>query len=125
MLSKIAKDFIVAALDTDDYKPVALAGDASARQYYRIVQDVRSYVLMQWEPFVDDGKYPFLSVLDHFARHGVSVPDVVLQAPIPFGSSFVSASGGGVPVSGTVRWNLGTIPAGGISQRPSRSGERG
>ena len=48
---------------------------------------------------------------------GVSVPDVVLRAPVPFGSSFISASGGGVLESGTVRWNLGTIPAGGINQR--------
>ena len=38
---------------------------------------------------------------------GVSVSD-----PLPAGTSFVSASGGGTLSNGTVTWNLGTIAAG-------------
>lgn len=36
---------------------------------------------MSWEPFVDDGKYPFLSVLRHFAHHGIQVPKVADLLP--------------------------------------------
>ena len=57
-------------------KIYSLAGDASSRRYYRIVKDNESWVLMKWEPFTDDGSYPFLSVLRHFSKHGVHVPDV-------------------------------------------------
>jgi N-acetylmuramate 1-kinase len=62
-----------------------LAGDASARRYYRVVTEKPSgqdsWVLMSWDPFKDDGNYPFLSVRDHFAKHGVSVPAVVGKNP--------------------------------------------
>jgi aminoglycoside/choline kinase family phosphotransferase len=46
-----------------------------------VVSGERSFVLMLWEPFVDDGQYPFLSVRDHFAKHRVQVPSVVAKAP--------------------------------------------
>jgi len=53
-----------------------LAGDASSRKYFRVIRDQESWVLMSWEPFQKD-KYPFLSVLNHFARNQVHVPEVV------------------------------------------------
>ncbi len=58
-----------------------LAGDASARRYYRVATESEAFVLMVWEPFKDDGNYPFLSVRDHFAKHGVAVPAVIAKAP--------------------------------------------
>ena len=64
-----------------DAEVFPLAGDASSRRYFRAVSGDKSYVLMLWEPFVDDAHYPFLSVLDHFAKHGVQVPAVVAKSP--------------------------------------------
>lgn len=54
-----------------------LAGDASARKYFRVVVGDTSYVLMFWDPFEDEETYPFLNVLHHFAKHGVQVPKVI------------------------------------------------
>jgi aminoglycoside/choline kinase family phosphotransferase len=58
-----------------------LAGDASARRYFRVISGEESYVLMVWEPFKNDGSYPFLSVREHFAKHDVAVPNVIDLAP--------------------------------------------
>lgn len=68
-------------LERSDFEIFPLAGDASARRYYRVVAGQESWVLMSWEPFKDDGNYPFLSVRDHFAKHGVAVPTVCAKAP--------------------------------------------
>lgn len=57
-----------------------LAGDASNRRYYRVIHNNQSFVLMRWEPF-DPENYPFLSVLNHFAKNKVHVPKVVAQSP--------------------------------------------
>jgi aminoglycoside/choline kinase family phosphotransferase len=59
-----------------DFKIFPLAGDASNRRYYRVVMDQHSWVLMRWEPF-DPKNYPFLSVLEHFKKNGVKVPNVI------------------------------------------------
>jgi aminoglycoside/choline kinase family phosphotransferase len=67
--------FLARALETANYKVFSLAGDASNRRYYRVVIDSQSWVLMRWEPF-DPDNYPFLSVLNHFAKNGVRVPSV-------------------------------------------------
>ncbi len=72
--------FLSRSLKTDSYKVFSLAGDASNRRYYRVVQDVQSWVLMRWEPFTPDN-YPFLSVLNHFAKNGVHVPKVAAMSP--------------------------------------------
>lgn len=53
-----------------------LAGDASARRYYRIILEEKTWILMSWEPFKAED-YPFLSVQRHFAACGVSVPEVL------------------------------------------------
>jgi aminoglycoside/choline kinase family phosphotransferase len=74
-------NFVAHAINTDKFEITPLAGDASNRRYYRIIKDDRSWVLMSWEPFKDDGNYPFLSVLRHFAKNGVQVPNVVALAP--------------------------------------------
>lgn len=57
------------------YKVYQLAGDASARRYYRVIYEQDTYVLMSWEPF-DADKYPFISVLRHFEASGVNVPKI-------------------------------------------------
>lgn len=73
--------FLKRALDNRPYEDFPLAGDASSRRYFRIVSGEESMVLMVWEPFVDDGNYPFLSVRDHFEKHGVTVPRVIAKSP--------------------------------------------
>lgn len=70
-----------AMLGNSSFEIFPLAGDASARRYFRVVAGQESWVLMSWEPFKDDGQYPFLSVRDHFAKHGVAVPNVIAKAP--------------------------------------------
>jgi aminoglycoside/choline kinase family phosphotransferase len=59
----------------------SLAGDASARRYFRVVAHEESWVLMLWEPFQDDGRYPFLSVRSHLEKHDVLVPKVIGMRP--------------------------------------------
>jgi aminoglycoside/choline kinase family phosphotransferase len=78
--------FVTRALKNDNFEIFQLAGDASARRYYRVsAQDPHgsseSWVLMVWDPFKNDGNYPFLSVLEHFAKHGVQVPAVKDLSP--------------------------------------------
>ena len=68
--------FIRSSLGRDSFEIFQLAGDASARRYFRVVSGEESWVLMVWEPFKNDGSYPFLSVRDHFAKHSVQVPQV-------------------------------------------------
>lgn len=73
--------FFHSVVQDKPFEIVQLAGDASARRYYRVATESEAWVLMVWEPFKDDGTYPFLSVLDHFAKHGVAVPKVIAKAP--------------------------------------------
>lgn len=68
--------FLHEALGAKEFELIPLAGDASARRYFRVVQDDKSWVLMAWEPFDDPNTYPFLSVLRHFKKHRVKVPTV-------------------------------------------------
>lgn len=72
--------FLQKTLSLKDIKILPLAGDASNRKYFRVVQSENSWVLMMWEPFNPD-EYPFLSVLQHFAQNGVHVPKVVGMSP--------------------------------------------
>lgn len=72
--------FLTRALKDNQYKVFSLAGDASNRRYYRVVLDHKSWVLMRWEPF-DPNNYPFLSVLKHFAKNKVRVPEVIDMSP--------------------------------------------
>ncbi len=73
--------FLIQSIGHENFSVLPLAGDASNRRYFRIASDEKSWVLMVWEAFVDNNKYPFLSVLNHFAANKVNVPSVVAKAP--------------------------------------------
>ncbi len=75
------ESFVKGALNSQDVQVYQLAGDASARKYFRVVNKNQTYVLMQWEPFKDNDDYPFLSVLNHFQKFKVRVPDVIAKSP--------------------------------------------
>lgn len=77
---KLINNFLNEIFAGAEFKISALAGDASSRKYFRVIKNPQikpeSFVLMYWEPFkVKD--YPFLSVLQHFKKHSVNVPNVV------------------------------------------------
>lgn len=73
--------FIAREAGTSSFEVHQLAGDASTRKYYRIVFENQSRVLMYWEPFSDPQSYPFLNVLNHFAKVDVRVPKVEAYSP--------------------------------------------
>jgi aminoglycoside/choline kinase family phosphotransferase len=73
--------FLTSTLGPRELEVFQLAGDASARKYFRVVGGNESWVLMAWEPFQNDGNYPFLSVREHFAKHDVAVPQVIGLQP--------------------------------------------
>ncbi|MCM2280240.1 MAG: phosphotransferase [Bdellovibrionaceae bacterium] len=75
------QNFLAEALQSESFEIFQLAGDASSRRYFRVVAGEESSVLMVWEPFTDNHRYPFLSVLDHFAKHDVHVPRVLAKSP--------------------------------------------
>ncbi len=81
VLQKEVLAFLAESLGSKDFEVIPLAGDASSRRYFRIVHNDQSNVLMVWDPFVDDGRYPFLNVLAHFQKHDVLVPTVVAKSP--------------------------------------------
>lgn len=72
-------EFIKSFLKNTAYQITGLAGDASNRKYFRVLvnEGQQSYVLMAWEPF-KASDYPFLSVLAHFKKHSIHVPEVIL-----------------------------------------------
>jgi aminoglycoside/choline kinase family phosphotransferase len=69
-------NFLKKYFDSDNFKVYQLAGDASNRKYYRVIKENQSWVLMSWEPF-NAKEYPFLSVLNHFAKNKIRVPEVL------------------------------------------------
>jgi aminoglycoside/choline kinase family phosphotransferase len=75
-LEDVSHRFLQKHYGSEDFRVYQLAGDASNRRYYRVIFQNQSWVLMRWEPF-DPDHYPFLSVLNHFAKHKVNVPRVV------------------------------------------------
>ena len=58
-----------------------LAGDASARKYFRVVRDQESFVLMQWESFASLTDYPFTNIGAHLSKHQVKVPRLIGSRP--------------------------------------------
>lgn len=56
---------------------IPLAGDASTRRYYRVVDGKQSWVLMEWEPFDDSQSFPFLSVQSYFDKNAIRVPKII------------------------------------------------
>lgn len=79
-MEEFIQSFLKSSLKSDDFKVYSLAGDASNRRYYRVILEHNSWVLMRWDPFNPEN-YPFLSVLNHFAKAGVNVPEVVAMSP--------------------------------------------
>lgn len=79
LLSEDVCQFIKNNLEGFEFQVLQLAGDASARKYFRIIHNQQTYVLMLWEPFVAEN-YPFLSVLRHLEKSGVNVPKVIALA---------------------------------------------
>jgi aminoglycoside/choline kinase family phosphotransferase len=72
--------FLSRHFDGSSFSIYPLAGDASNRRYFRVIKEQQSWVLMAWEPFEPE-TYPFLSVLNHFKKNQVSVPEVVAMDP--------------------------------------------
>lgn len=68
--------FLSKTLANADVRVIQLAGDASARRYYRVAAGEKTWVLMSWEPF-QASDYPFLSVHRHFQASHVNVPEVI------------------------------------------------
>lgn len=69
-------NFLKSTLKKGEIEVYQLAGDASARRYFRVIQNGETFVLMAWEPFGNEKDYPFLNVLHHFQKHQVHVPKV-------------------------------------------------
>lgn len=77
------KNWLSQQINTAEFSIIQLAGDASARRYYRIIHeekmgdkiDEKTQVLMLWEPFKQN-EYPFLSVQRHFLSCQIQVPEV-------------------------------------------------
>ncbi len=78
---KNISDFLSPTFESGKYEIFPLAGDASTRRYYRLVQEEKSYVIMAWEPFEDSPQFPFLSVHNLFSKAGVQVPEVIKKSP--------------------------------------------
>ena len=74
-------DFLHHSLKTKGFELIPLAGDASARRYARVIHGTETFVLMIWEPFKEDGRYPFTSVQMHFDKHQVHVPQIIDMDP--------------------------------------------
>jgi len=68
--------FVADSIETENFRLIPLAGDASARRYFRVATEDKTWVLMSWEPF-KASDYPFLSVHTLFKDSGVTVPDVI------------------------------------------------
>ncbi len=76
-ISKPIQDWVQKNISAkDDFSIYQLAGDASARKYYRIIYGDKTWILMFWEPFTE-ASYPFLSVQKHFKLTGVHVPSIL------------------------------------------------
>ncbi|MGZ3690338.1 MAG: aminoglycoside phosphotransferase family protein [Pseudobdellovibrio sp.] len=76
LVSEEIKKWISEQLGTTEFTITQLAGDASARRYYRVIQDEKTFVLMSWVPF-DKENYPFLSVQKQFASCYIQVPEII------------------------------------------------
>ncbi len=75
-------NFLSQALKSPQFQVFQLAGDASSRKYYRVVQDEKSWVLMLWEPFSEKtNDYPLLSILEHFEKHDIHTPKIIAKSP--------------------------------------------
>lgn len=70
------ESFITDALKKAPASIVPLAGDVSSRKYYRIIDDSKSWVLMEWEPFSTPEAFPFISIQSYFKSKNIEVPEI-------------------------------------------------
>lgn len=75
LITQAIKDWIAQQIQSNSFSVYQLAGDASARRYYRIVDKDKTWVLMNWEPFNPE-TYPFISVQKHFLSCQIQVPQI-------------------------------------------------
>ena len=71
-----APDFLAASVGGAEILP--LAGDASFRRYFRVVQGERSAVLMDAPPPHEDPR-PFIAVAEWLHRRGLSAPEILAR----------------------------------------------
>ena len=76
LVSEQIKNWVSKQINSSEFFIIQLAGDASARRYFRVIQDEKTWVLMLWEPF-NQNEYPFLSVQRHFLNCHIQVPEVI------------------------------------------------
>jgi N-acetylmuramate 1-kinase len=69
-------DFLPTLIHSTNYSVLPLAGDASSRRYYRVIDGKNSWVLMEWEPFKEIADFPFLSVQKYFFDNNIRVPQI-------------------------------------------------
>lgn len=75
-LRSYIQEILGSKLTNGELNVVPLAGDASSRRYSRLLSGLKSWVLMEWEPFESEN-YPLLSVQTHFKKNHILVPEVV------------------------------------------------
>ena len=71
---RILDHWLESVLNTKNYTRLPLAGDASARRYYRILKDNQPFVVMDAPP-PEDPKL-FADIAAGLKAHGLSVPDI-------------------------------------------------
>lgn len=76
LVSVDIKNWVSKQINSSEFSIIQLAGDASARRYYRIILGEKTWVLMSWQPF-NQAEYPFLSVQRHFLSCHIQVPEVI------------------------------------------------
>ena len=96
-----------------DARILPLAGDASFRRYFRVLEDERQAVLMDAPPPHEDPR-PFLAVADHLIEQAHEMAsDVKSKAGAPTANAFVESQAGSdiVVVADPPRENVSPNPA--------------
>lgn len=68
--------WLSACLDQSSYNLVPIAGDASFRTFYRLLNKGQSYIVIDAPPDKENSA-PFISLAHIFRRQGIKVPDVI------------------------------------------------
>jgi uncharacterized repeat protein (TIGR01451 family) len=105
---------------TADANESVVGGNRGAGAERCVVVDGTSPILtlgmMEDQDPVEPGK-DITYILTYGNRGNVDASGVNLRAPLPAGTTLVTASDGGAIIDGAVSWTLGTIGAGGSGQR--------
>src|SRR5437763_11226647 len=73
-----AMESFLAAQGWGGHAPAVLAGDASFRRYYRLVEGARRAVLMDAPPPQEDVR-PYVAVAEILRAHGFSAPEIYAE----------------------------------------------